>query len=434
MPLFLGIDVGTSALRTVVIDGRGSICAQSRVELPAAETSNADSGGLQQDPFVWWHATADALAQLAPLISLSEISHLCIDATSATTLLCDQRGQPLLPALMYNDSRAQAQARQIAALAPAGHICSSPSSALAKALWLFQRLTPQQQRDCRIQHQADWLSAMFTGSYGVSDDNNCLKLGYDSRARRWPAWLSQLPFPATAFPRVLIPGSVIGQIDVAVAQRFGLSERCQIVAGTTDSTASIIAAGELQVGDAVTTLGSTLVLKVVNSNDINDAKHGVYSHYYFGRYLTGGASNTGGAVLRHFFSQTEIERLSLDIDAEKDSPLDYYPLLRAGERFPIADANLAPRMNPRPQSNSEFLHALMFAIAKIEKLGYDLLHTLGAPYPKRVITMGGGANSEVWRRMRERQLGRPVENTNYCESALGAAMLARSSNESTEKH
>jgi len=424
MPLYLGLDVGTSALRAIAIDENLALRAHSRVELAPAHSDR--HGGIEQHPRIWWQACQQAVVALNSQIDLSDVARLCIDATSATTLLCDRKGQPLLPALMYNDSRAQAQARQIATLAPQGHICASATSALAKALWLYQHLSLAQQRDCLILHQADWISGMFSGQFGVSDYNNCLKLGYDVAAAGWPAWFSQLPLTSSALPRVVAPGSDIALIDAQVARQTGLPRHCHIVAGTTDSTASVLAAGDLDNGDAVTTLGSTLVLKIVSAHDINDSRLGIYSHYYFGRYLAGGASNSGGAVLRHFFSQAEIEQLSEAIDPERDCDLDYYPLLRPGERFPIADPNLEPRLSPRPQNNSEFLHALMVGIAKIEKLGYDQLQKLGAPYPKRVLTMGGGANSEVWRRIRERQLGAQVENLGHSESALGAARLALS--------
>jgi len=425
--LFLGLDVGTSAVRAIVIDETSRIVAKSRVELAAAQEDPDTRGGLQQDPALWWQACQQAISALDRQISLPTITRLAIDGTSATTLLCNRQGVPLTPALMYNDSRAEHQARFISAIAPSGHICASPTSALAKALWLYQGLSDRRQTsDSLVLHQADWLSGKFTGRFGVSDYNNCLKLGYDVESCKWPTWLRQLGLASDCLPKVVAPGSDLGVVDAEVADALHLSRDCHVVAGTTDSTASILAAGRLAHGDAVTTLGSTLVVKILTRHAINAANEGVYSHFYFGHFLAGGASNSGGAVLRHFFSQADIERLSLQIDPDSDCDLDYYPLLRPGERFPIADATLAPRLTPRPEQDSEFLHGLMLGIAKIEKLGYDQLQKLGAPYPKRVVTMGGGANSEVWRRIRQRILKVPVHNLRHCESALGAAILAKS--------
>ena len=422
---YLGIDIGTSAVRCRVIDEAEQQVAHSRAELPTADTQAELAGSQQQDPRYWWEACVSAIRSLAAATDLSQIRALSIDATSASTLLCDVNGQPLTPALMYNDSRAQAQAQTIAGIAPAGHVCASPNSALAKALWLSASLPAGQRDNVIIQHQADWIQGQFSQVFGHSDINNCLKLGFDASHASWPRWISRLPLANRAFPKVYAPGSVIAVIDGNRADQLGFARDCQIVAGTTDSTAAIIAVGDLQAGDAVTALGSTLVVKVLSEREIADAGYGVYSHYHFGRWLTGGASNTGGAVLRQFFSLADIERLSAGIDPNSDCALDYYPLLRPGERFPIADPALAPRLSPRPSSDSEFLHGLMLGVAKIEKLGYDRLYQLGAPYPSRVLTMGGGANSELWRRLRERVLGVKVENVFDCEAAAGAARLAR---------
>lgn len=96
----------------------------------------------------------------------------------------------------------------------------------------------------------------------------------------------------------------------------------------------------------MTSLGSTLAIKLVSSNRIEDARFGVYSHRLDDKWLVGGASNTGGAVLRQIFSDEQLEKLSEEINPMKASPLDYYPLLAVGERFPVADPEMVPRYRP----------------------------------------------------------------------------------------
>lgn len=93
----------------------------------------------------------------------------------------------------------------------------------------------------------------------------------------------------------------------------------------------------------VTSLGSTLAVKLLSTSRIDDARYGVYSHRLDDKWLVGGASNTGGAVLRQIFTDEQLEHLSEQIDPMKTSPLDYYPLPTVGERFPVADPNMAPR-------------------------------------------------------------------------------------------
>jgi sugar (pentulose or hexulose) kinase len=175
----------------------------------------------------------------------------------------------------------------------------------------------------------------------------------------------------------------------------------------------------------VTSLGSTLVLKVISEQAVSAPEYGVYSHKFGNYWLVGGASNSGGAVLRQLFSNADLQRLSLQIDPQQDSPLNYYPLPADGERFPENNPQKLPRMEPRPSDDVDFLHGVLQGIARIEKAGYDLLHELGAPYPNHIISAGGGANNPQWSQLRQRLLGVPVSKATQQEAAFGAARLAR---------
>ncbi len=119
------------------------------------------------------------------------------------------------------------------------------------------------------------------------------------------------------------------------------------------------------------------------------------------------------------------DRLRSPIDPETDSGLDYYPLCRTGERFPIADPDLRPRLSPRPASDARFLHGLLEGLARVEAAGYARLEALGAPRPRRILTTGGGAWNDCWRRLRERLIGVPVLVARQTEAAYGSALLAQ---------
>ncbi|MGA7749519.1 MAG: FGGY-family carbohydrate kinase, partial [Gallionella sp.] len=220
-------------------------------------------------------------------------------------------------------------------------------------------------------------------------------------------WVMALPH-AHLLPHVLTPGDVIGQIQPDIAAHFGINSQCTVHAGTTDSSAAFIATGVNESGVGVTTLGTTLVLKQLSAQRIDSPENGAYSHRYGDLWLVGGASNAGAGVLRHYFDDAQLIALSAQIDPLQDSPLDYYPLTKPGERFPVNDALLAPRLEPRPASDVEFLHGLLQGLAHIEAAGYAKLAELGAPPLKRIVTNGGGAKNEAWRKMRERLLGVPV--------------------------
>jgi D-ribulokinase len=426
----LGLDLGTSGCRSVAIDHAGRILAQARADLPAP--LSPQPGWAEQDPAIWWAAVRKVLAEIAAALPRRQLCGLAVDGTSGTLLLADANGCPLGPALMYHDRRATQAAATIDTATPADSPARGPTASLAKLLHLAAELgdAPPAAAPILALHQADWISGRLSGRFGHSDWNNCLKLGYDPERRAWPGWLAPLLPPWICLPAVHAPGEPIGQLDPALAAELGLSPDALVCAGTTDSTAAVIAAladqGELRPGLAVTSLGSTLVLKIVADRPITATRYGIYSQPLGDLWLVGGASNSGGAVLRQFFSLEEIVALSATLDTRQPTGLDYYPLPGIGERFPRANPHLPPRLDPRPADRGRFLQALLEGMAAIEAEGYQLLAELGAPRPSRVLSIGGGAANPAWTRLRERALGNPVVAASRQEAAYGAAKLALS--------
>jgi sugar (pentulose or hexulose) kinase len=117
---------------------------------------------------------------------------------------------------------------------------------------------------------------------------------------------------------------------------------------------------------------------------------------------------------------------ALEPAVKPDEPtgLDYYPLPGPGERFPINDPALQPRIAPRPADDATFFQALLEGIAGIEALGYARLAELGGPALKSVRTVGGGARNAALAAIRARRLGVPLIAPDEEEAAVGAARLA----------
>lgn len=417
--IYLGVDVGTSGCRACAIDGDAQVLAEHALPLPEPVR---EAQRCEQDPELWWQALQDVLGAIATRLPAPPRA-LALDATSATVLLCDGRGRALGPALMYNDARAQAQAERIKALAPPHSAAHGVSSSLSKLLWLLEQ--PKAGEAAHALHQADWLAARLGAPLGLSDENNALKLGYDPVKRCWPDWMAALEFDTGLLPRVLEPGTPAGRVKAGLASRLGLSPETRIMAGTTDSIAALIATGADTPGDAVSSLGSTLALKVISPRPVFAPEYGVYSHRLGDLWLAGGASNSGGAVLRRFFSRDELDALTPRLDPATATGLDYYPLSTPGERFPVADPALAPRLTPRPKDDVQFLQGLLEGIAAIEARGYARLHELGAPYPKRLYSLGGGAANRAWTAIRQALLGCEMLAPPHTQAAFGAACLAR---------
>lgn len=363
------------------------------------------------------------MLSLLQTIERENIRALAIDGTSGTVLLTDDHGNPLTPGLMYNDARATVELEQIRAVAPADSPANAVTAGLPKLLWLVRHT--QQAPICYAMHQADWLTFQFTQKPGLSDSNNCLKTGYDPINQVWPHWLSQLDISRDWLPDVHTPGSPLTTLATDIADSLGLSDKVVVVSGTTDSTAAIMATGAHDIGDAITSLGSTLVCKVISDRPISASDHGIYSQPYGRHWLVGGGSNSGGAVLRQYFSDVQMQAMQTRLTPDQPTGLDYYPLPGPGERFPVNDPAMRPRLAPRPQDDAQFFQGLLEGIAQIEYNGYRLLHELGAPYPTSVRSVGGGAANQAWTRIRSRLLKTDMLEVEHSEAAYGSALLAR---------
>lgn len=411
--LAAGLDIGTSGCRAVVIDAHRRPVAWGRCRWP--------QGDMPTSPELWHQTALAALAQACTPCS-GRIDYLTIDATSPSVLLSTLEGTPLTRALLYNEPAVQRFSEPLAHLAPPASAAYGVNSGLARALQLASQAAPGQ--GFLIHSQADWLAASLCATFGWSDENNALKLGYDPVTRSWPDWLKQLNLPSVALPRVYPLGTPIATITATTAEQTGLSPTCRIVAGTTDSIAGFLAAGAEQPGEAVTSLGTTLALKLISPTALFSTAHGVYSHRFEDCFLAGGASNCGAGILGRYFTAEQIEELSTHLDPDQDTGLGYYPLPSPGERFPYAEPGLQPLIAPRPESDAEFLQGLMEGLAAVEAQGYQRLEELGAPRLSRVISVGGGAPNPAWLRIRERYLGVPVSVAEQTEAAYGAALIA----------
>jgi len=416
--LFIGIDLGTSGVRACAVDQTEKLLHLCSTPLASPVKKHQL---ITQDPALWWQATDQVLKQLFAQIDPSEVVAISVNGTSGTVLLCDDAGQPVADAVMYNDASCTEQAERIKALAPQSSGSHGASSGLAKLLYL-QEKHPQA---TRLSHQADWITGQLCGRFDITDANNALKTGYDPQTEEWPDWLQQLNVNTHLLPRVVAPGTAIGTLKTGLYKRYELNPHCLLVSGTTDSIAAFLATGASKPGDAVTSLGSTLVLKIISEKAISAPELGIYSHKFGDYWLAGGASNTGGAVLKHYFNQQQLNELTPLLNPEKLTGLNYYPLIEVGERFPVNNPALQPRLEPKAENEVEFFQAILEGIGQIELDGYNKLQQLGAPYPTQVETAGGGSQNPSWTRIRQQLLGVPVHSALFSEACYGSALLAK---------
>lgn len=426
----VGLDVGTSGARAVAVGFDGQIVAGGRAALPA-EATRRDGPIVEQEPQAWVEAAREALREMAAALPAGcRIVGIAVDATSGTFLLADEDFQPLTRGIMYNDLRAAEQAGDADAavrdvLSPYG-IRIAPAFALTKLLY-FARRDPQRFDRCRhVIHQTDWLVGWLCGRYDVTDVSTALKTGAEPGTLAWPDALeSRLGIPMRLLPKIVLPGTPIGEITAETAAATGLPIGTPVVAGCTDGTAGCLASGAKGSGDLNVTLGTTLVFKAVADQPIIDPEGVIYNHRHpAGGFLPGAASSTGGDWVGEYLPGVNLDDLGRDAAGALPTGRVVYPLVKTGERFPFARPAATGFGLSDIGSPAELLAAGMEGVAMLERLGIERLEDLGLPVGPTVYATGGGTSSPTWLKIRA-----AVNRRHYCvpaqpECAVGAAVLA----------
>lgn len=351
-----------------------------------------------QSPLVWLKALYDLFIKCQQTFDFSKLNGLICDATSSTVMLLDEHFDLATKPLMYNSSLAEVEANTVKQYYEAFNHQQLPSAALgvssslAKVLYLNNRQTSHQQSKRFICHQIDWLNLVLSAKPQsnaltiISDENNCLKLGYCPQIQDFPDWVYKILEDKgnnLVLPKVLPAGNVFKPLQNF--KEFNFANHCQLFLGTTDSIAGFLATGACENHDIVNSLGSTFAVKQLSARPIFLETYGLYSHKLRDKWLVGGASNSGGKVLLDFYSLKEIiwlekfcaflfkhydESNGSDLpqtevpkteEGKRKSALsnlvielttlqDFYALSKTGERFPIAERHYAGKLLAQPTS------------------------------------------------------------------------------------
>jgi len=403
---FGGLDFGSSGARISIVDIKKKLIFANSISYSFG-FKNPNS----------WSDCCEKLLDNLPSDIKSNIVKLAISGTSGTLLACNLRGEPLGEAIPYHQP-CNEKKRYIESLTIGEDHLQTPYSSIAKALKLLDRHGD----NILLRHQSDWITGWFLRDWSYGEEGNNIKLGWDLIKESWPknylnnSWQKCLPI-------IIKSGVIIGQIDSELAEKFQINKKTLLISGTTDSNAAFIAA-DLKKEEGLTVLGTTMVVKKFINNPVK-AK-GVTIHRVFGDWICGGASNAGCGVLSKFFSDIEIKELSRQINTTTKTSFNLLPLNSKGERFPVNDPLLEPILNPRPVSDSLYLHALLEGLARVELKSWEKLCELTGSLPKKIITIGGGSKNPQWRKIREKIINIPIVSCNKTTS-FGTALLAYNS-------
>lgn len=423
MSTVLGIDVGTSGVRVLAVCDSGTVLASA--ESPLHSYRSSDRRAHEQDPWSWWEAVCNALKQVGETLSvarcLGSVSAVGVTSTSGSLVIADHTGNPLRNAIMYDDSRAAEFAGGLRT-EETPEINSSYS--LAKAVWVRQFEPHLWDRTRYLLHPADWIAGKLSGRYGISDYCNALKLGYDPHAARWSAATRRAGLADELLPEVLGPGEIAGSVCAVPSEESGLPVGLPIALGATDGMADLVASGAQRATDTNTTLGTTMVWKVLSTQQPR-LSGSVYCHRHPGGWLApGAASNTGPGSVR--WSGSASDRWAADLRASERFPTSLlcYPLRVMGERFPFQSEWASGFQDGEPATYWDGYAAQLEALAYIERWGYERIASCGVETGGTVYSGGAAARSQPLARVRSSVLRRPVCRTEHPSAAFGAAILA----------
>ena len=432
--LYLGIDIGTSSVKAVLLEAHGGIAAQSASSL---EVSRPSPGFSEQDPEGWWQATVRAVATLpkgaragVPAIGLSGQMH-------GATLL-DAQDRPLRPAILWNDGRSSQECLELERREPASRTITGnimmPGFTAPKLLWVARHEPELFRRTAHVLLPKDYVRLRLTGER-VSDMSDASGTGWlDVGRREWSdAMLSATDLTRAHMPRLVEGSSPSGTLTAHAAEALGLP-RAVVAGGGGDNAASAVGLGVVRPGQAFLSLGTSGVLFVVTERfrpNPERAAH-AFCHCLPERWhqmsvmlsaastLDWIARTVGCADLPDLVQRAETHGL------HRHSPL-FLPYL-TGERTPHNDPHArGVFFGLRPDCTAaELAGAVLEGVALAFADGLDVLVEKGDPVGEISVT-GGGARLPYWGRLIAAALRRPLTYRSGGEvgAALGAARLAR---------
>lgn len=422
---FLGVDLGTQGCRTILAEQNGTVVSSAYVPM-SASVPDLPPTWSEQRVGEWWPAVRRSIRQSVGGSGSPEA--VGVDSTSGTVLAISAGSEPLTNAFMYNDTRAEVEAGEISI---AGRDLEGelgyrirPSFSVAKLLWLKRnRRRVFEEADMFI-HAADYVTGRLCGSWEHTDHTNALKSAFDLKRYRWPGFLDDMGIPLEKLPVVVPPGEQVGEVCEKASRETGIDQGTPVIAGLTDGCASQIASGAADLGDWETTLGTTLVIKGVTRDLVRDPGGRIYSHLHpEGYWMPGGASSTGGECLISRFPGANLREMDELAGSIIPTGLLSYPLARTGERFPFTSESAEGFILGEPSGELEVYAAQLEGVAYVERMAYEVLGELGAEVGGRIFTVGGGARSELWLKIRASVLQKRLLRPLVPEAAMGMAVL-----------
>ena len=443
--IFIGVDVGTSACKTLAIDGGGQIAARHSAGYPL---SSPRPGWAEQNPEDWIRAAFQGMSAVAAALPASaKVRAVGLSGQMHGLVALNAKSAPLRPAILWNDHRSASQCASVE-----GRIVGSakllrmtnnrmlPGYTGGKILWLREKEPEIFKRMTAFLHPKDYLLFRLTGAR-TTDVSDASGTGlFDVRARAWCDELfGLLDLPKSLAPEYLESHEIAGRLSPAVAAEIGLSAGTPVVAGGGDAVIQTAGSGVVESGQIQITLGTAgIVARALDSCAENpDGRLQVFCNNAPELWHCMGVSlSAGGAFewLRRFLEMAPggnaIEFDKMTEMAGNAAPgsdgLFFLPYL-TGERCPHSNPDargalvgLTLRHGP-----AEMIRAVMEGVTFAMRDIAELMRGMGSD-ARKIHFSGGGSSSPLWRQLQADILGGDVIMTDGAAEggAYGAALLA----------
>jgi xylulokinase len=443
---FLGIDLGTSSVKALVVDAEGTVRGTGSAEYPILRPY---PGWAEQDPNAWWEAVAEAVQQAIGWSSQgSAITGVgCSGQMHGSTFLAENE-RALYPAVIWADQRASRQAAEITGKIGAKHLIDLAGSPLvtgfmaATAVWMQQEKSSVWWRTKRLLSPKDEIRRRLTGVVATDPGDGSATLLFDARWRNWsPELLDAAEVASVMLATVKPSGAVAGTVTPEAAERLGLAAETAVVTGTGDAPSGLLGAGIVDSGTmflSLSTGAQVMVPQETFQPDLTGRTHTFCSALEPGpkrpAWYQMGATLVAGMAMR--WLRDEMLRLPaagayerMTAWAEK-APLGARGLLflpyLVGERTPHMDARARGAFLglTAQHDTGDIVRAVMEGVTFACRDAYLALAEAGAK-PERIVIAGGGARSPLWRQMVADVFDLPTfALTTTDQAAMGAALLA----------
>jgi xylulokinase len=432
--MFLGIDIGTSGAKAVIVDGDGAVAAQTTAPIPIMRPHPDWS---EQNPADWWTATCGAVLEL-PATLRTKVEAIGLAGQMHGATLIGDNDQPLRPAILWNDGRSDGQCQELERREPKSRSITGnaamPGFTAPKLLWVCENEPDIFAATRHILLPKDYVRLCMTGDKATDLSDASGTLWLDVGKRRWsPDMLAACDLLESHMPTLHEGNAVTGQLRAEIAAEWGMTQ-VPVAAGGGDNAAGAVGAGVVTPGRAFLSLGTSGVLFAATDAFAPAPDQGAHAfcHALPDRWHQMAVLLSAASALDWASNFGRFWSVTAALESIKDrvpfaGPEIFLPYL-SGERTPHNDPHARGTLIGLTHDSrlNDMVMAVLEGVAFAFADGLDVLEAAGARIDE-IQVIGGGAKAAAWGPILATALGRPLIYASGGEvgPAYGAARLAR---------